>query len=552
MDDCPFHQMTVGDVLAWRARTTPDSTFLRFPDLEMSFSDVDCRVDRVAYGLVELGVGRRDHVAVMLPNSPEVVLVMFALARLGAVAVPVNIEHRGRQLRHVLATSDSTTMVVDAEYLDRVRELESELDPLPLLVVRGASEPGNHGFPGAPTPVSLSDLMSCGVSCPPERVRPSDLLAIMYTSGTTGPAKGVEVPHALALSCAVDVLDAVDGWHKRLYCPLPLFHAAGLWDGVFAALCSGTSIAVVDRFSATRFWDDVRMFDAQVALSVFSMLPILLNRPPTERDRDHPLEVFYTGKSALDPAMRERFGVRSVESYTSTEAGVPLTSPFGSWRAGSCGRVNARRFEAAVVDDEDQLLPAGAAGELVLRPRQPHVLTTGYHGMFTPTARAFRNMWFHTGDCVRRDEDGYFYFLDRMGDAIRRRGENISAFDIEAEVNAHPSVLESAAIGVPSEVGEDDVKVVVVLRPGAELDGTDLIEHCQNALPGFMVPRYTEIVASLPRTSTDKVAKHELRAAGKRGITPATWDRDRRTRVGDGARFPDPPKSDDLALEART
>jgi carnitine-CoA ligase len=293
---------------------------------------------------------------------------------------------------------------------------------------------------------------------------------------------------------------------------------------VFSALLSGGSIAVVERFSASRFWDDVRYFGAQVALSVFSMIPILMSAPPSPRDRDHPLEMFYMGKSALDEPLRERFGVRSVETYTSTEAGIATGSPYGEWRLGSCGTVHSERFDAAVVDEHDRLLSPGEPGELVLRPKQPYVITTGYYGTPEATADVFRNLWFHTGDRVWRDEDGYFYFLDRMKDSIRRRGENISAFDLECEVNTHPAVLECAAFGVPSELEDEDVKLAVVLRPGMSLTPEELVEFCAERLPKFMVPRYVELMAALPRTPTDKVAKYKLRERGDHGLTDETWD----------------------------
>jgi carnitine-CoA ligase len=374
--------------------------------------------------------------------------------------------------------------------------------------------------------VTFSSLRGRDAAQPRAGVVFSDLQAIMYTSGTTGPSKGAMVSHALALTCAYDSLNFLDRWGKTTYCPLPLFHAAGLWDGVFSALLSGGSIAVVERFSASRFWDDVRHFGAQVAMSVFSMIPILMSAPPSPRDHDHPLEMFYMGKSALDEPLRTRFGVRSVETYTSTEAGIATGSPFGEWRVGSCGTVHSERFDAAVVDEHDRHLVDGEPGELVLRPKQPYVLTTGYYGTPEATADAFRNLWFHTGDRVWRDEDGYFYFLDRMKDSIRRRGENISAFDLECEINTHPAVLECAAIGVPSELEDEDVKLAVVLRPGMSLAPEELVEFCLERLPRFMVPRYLEFLDALPRTPTDKVAKYKLRAQGDHGITEATWDRE--------------------------
>ncbi len=508
-----MESFVLGDVLRSRADSHGTEPFLRFRDGDLTFRDVDTEANRVAQGLIGMGVGKGDHVAVMLPNCPELVTVVFALARLGAVAVPVNTANRGEVLRHVLFSSDSTTLIIDEEYLERL-QLE-RLPGLTRLVVRGTPPEGM---------VSLNSLRGRDATEPRAGVVFSDLQAIMYTSGTTGPSKGAMVSHSLALTCAYDSLNYLDRWTKKTYCPLPLFHAAGLWDGVFSALLAGTSIAVVDRFSASRFWDDVRYFDAQLALSVFSMIPILMSAPPTDRDKDHPLEMFYMGKSALDEPLRQRFGVRSVETYTSTEAGIATGSPYGEWRLGSCGTVHAERFDAAVVDEHDREVPAGEPGELVLRPKQPYVITTGYYGTPEATADAFRNLWFHTGDRVWRDEDGYFFFLDRMKDSIRRRGENISAFDLELEVNTHPAILECAAIGVPSELEDEDVKLVVVLRPGKKLSHEELVEFCVERLPKFMVPRYVEFADALPRTPTDKVAKYQLRAQGDHGITDKTWD----------------------------
>lgn len=504
----------LGDVLRSRAESHATEPFLRFHDGDLTYADVDAEVNRVAQGLIGLGVGKGDHVAVMLPNCPELVTVVFALARLGAVAVPVNTAHRGELLRHVLSSSDSTTLVIDAAYVDRVPF--DRLLGLARVVVRGGGGPE-----GATT---YSSLRGRDATEPRAGVVFSDLQAIMYTSGTTGPSKGAMVSHSLALTCAYDSLDFLDRWGKTTYCPLPLFHAAGLWDGVLSAMLSGGSIAVVERFSASRFWDDVRHFGAQVAMSVFSMIPILMSAPPSPRDHDHPLEMFYMGKSALDAPLRERFGVRSVETYTSTEAGIATGSPYGEWRLGSCGTVHSARFDAGVVDGQDRLLGPGEPGELVLRPKQPYVITTGYYGTPSATAEVFRNLWFHTGDRVWRDEDGYFFFLDRMKDSIRRRGENISAFDLECEVNLHPSVLECAAIGVPSELEDEDVKLVVVRRPGASLSPRELVEYCVDRLPKFMVPRYIEFVDALPRTPTDKVAKYKLRERGDHGLTDETWD----------------------------
>lgn len=531
MRDGTLESFVLGDVLRERAESHRTETFLEFRAGEITYGEVDTMADRVAQGLAANRVRRGDHVAVMLPNCPELVYMIFALARLGAVAVPVNTAYSGEMLRHVLDSSDASTLVVDGSYADRLPPVADRVPGLTRVLVHDEARHGvsldRLGKPAA----GMSILYEHGSDPVRADVCFADLQAIMYTSGTTGPSKGAMVPHALALTCAWDSLDFLDRWGKTIYCPLPLFHAAGLWDGMMSALLSGTSIAVVDRFSASRFWNDVRHFDAQVAMSVYSMIPILLNQPPTPRDKDHPLEMFYMGKEALDEPLRERFGVRSVETYTSTEVGIATGSPYGRWRDGSCGRAHEERFSVAVVDEWDREVGPGEPGELVVRPKQPYVITTGYYGSPQVTAETFRNMWFHTGDRVWRDEDGYFFFLDRMKDAIRRRGENISAFDLESAVNLHPAVLECAAIGVPSRMEDEDVKVAVVLQPDTVLEPEDLAAFCEERLPRFMVPRYVEFVDALPRTPTDKVAKYQLRAVGDRGLTATTWDQEQRSLV---------------------
>ncbi|XVQ09950.1 AMP-binding protein [Spirillospora sp. CA-255316] len=532
-----LESFVLGDVLRSQARAHRADPFLKFRDGEITYGEVDSAADRMAHGLAALGVARGHHVGVMLPNCADFVPLIFALARLGAVAVPINIAYKGELLRHVLASSGSRWLIADAPYAERIPEVAARLPDLGLVIVRDGTAAGVPLQALGKPAVDMSVLSASanGTGEVAAGVAFSDLQAIMYTSGTTGPSKGAMVPHALALACAYDSLDFLDRWGKTIYCPLPLFHAAALWDGMLSALLGGGSIAIVERFSASRFWDDVRRFDAQVTMSVFSMIPILLGRPPSPDDRDHPMETFYMGKSSLDEALRERFGVRSVETYTSTEAGIATGSPYGEWRTGSCGQAHDERFQVAVVDEHDREVGPGEPGELVLRPKQPFVLTTGYYGDWEATTRCFRNMWFHTGDRVWRDDDGYYYFLDRMKDAIRRRGENISAFDLECEINLHPAVLECAAIGVPSELEDEDIKVSVVVRPGTDpLDPAELVAFCEERLPRSMVPRYVEFVDALPRTPTDKVAKYRLRAEGDHGLTPGTWDRETYDRKREG------------------
>ncbi len=518
-----LESLVLGSILEEKAKTLRNAPFLKFRDGELSYAEVDRQANRIAQGFAAAGVRRHDHVAIMLPNCPEFVYVIFALARLGAVAVPINLDYKGDLLAHVLNTSDAVMLVVDEPCLERFAEIEKRSPRVARLVVRWRGATKGPAMKGLAAPaLALSALFDHGDEVPRVAVRFSDLQAIMYTSGTTGPSKGVMVPHALALTCALDSnLFMAHGPGHSIYCPLPLFHAAGLWDGVLSALLSGSGIGIVERFSDSRFWDDVRYFDSSLAMGVFAMIPILLNQAPTPRDRDHPLKSFYMGKSDLDAAMFERFGVHAVETYTSTEIGIGTASPWGEWRTGSCGTAWDERFEVGIVDPEDHLLGPDQAGELVVRPKQPFVMTTGYYNFAAETSYLMRNLWFHTGDLVRRDSDGYYYFLERLKDSIRCRGENISAFEMERAINAHPAVLESAAFGILSELGEDELAVAVVLRRGETLSAPQLAAFCAEKLPAFMVPRFVEFVDSLPKTPTGKVSKYALR---DRGVTSRTWD----------------------------
>jgi len=519
MSPSELEHLVLGEILEAKATTHRLSPFLRFREGEIAFGEVNQTVNRVAQGLIAAGVRQYDHVAVMLPNCADFVYVIFALAKLGAVAVPINIDYKGELLIHVLTTSDISMLVVDEPFLDRIAAAEGSVPRLTRTVVRGRGIPKNLATAVLP----LARLFDHGNETPRTRVRFSDLQAIMYTSGTTGPSKGVMCPHAHALTCAKDSVHFMaHGPEHSIYCPMPLFHAGALWDGVMAALLSGSSIGIVERFSASKFWDDVRHFDSSLAMGVFAIIPILLNQPASERDRDHPLKSFYMGKSELDDALFGRFGVHAVETYTSTEIGIGTASPYGKWRIGSCGTAWDERFDVAIVDPEDRELGPDQAGELVVRPKQPFVMTTGYYNYPSETARLMRNLWFHTGDLARRDGDGYFYFLERLKDSIRCRGENISAFEVERAINAHSSVLECAAYGVPSELEEDELMVAVVLRPGAMLRAPDLAAWCTEKLPAFMVPRFVDFVDELPKTPNGKVAKHELR---RHGVTARAWDR---------------------------
>jgi crotonobetaine/carnitine-CoA ligase len=434
--------------------------------------------------------------------------------------VPINTASRGPQLEHILGNCGARLLMADAAVTDALVGLDAHgalegvwvLDAPPALDALA-------GHPASAPP-------QAGPAVAPEPVGPGDIAAILYTSGTTGPSKGVRCPHAQLYWWGVlvsETLGIQDG--DVLYTCLPLFHTNALTAFV-QALVSGASFVLGERFSASRFWTRIKDADADVTYLLGAMVSILLARPPEAGERGHHMRV------ALAPAtparaferFRDRFGIQLVEGYGSTETNNAIAAEHpGAGRGGYMGTVRPG-FSARVVDEQDQPVPDGVPGELLLRHEEPFAFADGYWAMPEQTAKSWRNLWFHTGDRVVREADGWYRFLDRAKDAIRRRGENISSWEVEQVLLEHPAVQSAGAFPVPSELGEDEVMVAVVLEPGAALTAEELIEHCRPRLAYFALPRYVEFVEELPLTENGKVRKQVLRA---RGVSERTWDRER-------------------------
>lgn len=515
--------LSLADVLEHRAREDGDRVFLRCDERTWTYAQARDEAARLAHGLATLGVRPGTAVCLMLHNSPEFVLTSLAIAWLGAVEVPINTAYRAELLRYQIDDAQAGTIVIHADLLPRLEAVRDGVPGLRDVVVVGDPAVGTPGH------VAFAQLAAQDEQAPRAPRGASDESAIMYTSGTTGRSKGVVVTHGHANSFALDWIDAVGfGRDDVLFTPLPLFHSIARTLGVLPTLLTGAQICVVERFSASRFWSQARAADATVVHGIFGMIPILLNQPAGPDDRAHRVRSWYIGSSALDAPFRERFGVEVIEVYGATETGIVTRFPSGGEIVpGSCGKPNDATYEVDLVDELDEPVAAGEVGEIVVRPRRPWTIMTGYFHKPEATAEAFRNLWFHTGDYGRRDESGHIYFVDRKKDAIRRRGENISSAEVEAAVNLHPAVLESAAIAVPADIGEDEVKVFLVLQPGAAVDFAEFIGFLDARLPYFMIPRYVEVIDALPKTPNQKVQKAVLRAAGTNGITEATWDRER-------------------------
>ena len=520
-------------LLAEQAQAHGDRPFLSFAlgEGELTYGDAAGTADIVAAGLAQLGVGRGDRVLLMLRNRAEFVLAWLGAARLGAVQVPINVDYRGHFLEHLANTTEASVLIVEDVFLDAVAASSERLEHLRVAVVVGESSP----LPGRIETVAFTSLLDHGSLSPPT-VAPSDTGAIHFTSGTSGRSKGAVLPHAhlhLLSERNRELLDLRPG--DTYLTELPLFHINAQMS-VYSALLVGARVRIEQRFSASGWLDRVRTSNATHTSLLGVMLSFILKQEPRAEDADNRLRRAWSVPCPPDlaGAFRERFGLEQVvTSYGSTEVGMVARRTLDA-PPGSVGRVDPDLYTARVVDENEEDVPAGEVGELLVRPLLPWTTTQGYFGMPERTLDAFRNLWFHTGDAARLDEDGNLWFVDRIKDRIRRRGENIASVDVESVLTEHPAIADAAVVAVPADEagGEDEIKAVVVAATGATLDASQVWDWCDANLPYFAVPRYVEILPELPKTPTAKVLKNELREAG---ITPGTHDRGA-SRSGGGRR----------------
>lgn len=500
----------------WAAEA-PDSPHVVWEDGEIwSFAELRRRVIAKAAGLAKLGIGQGDFVAVWLPNGREALLAFYAINYLGAVFVPFNTAYRGNLLAHVVANSGARVMIVHPDLVPRLGEIDHA--DLALLVLTTAGAAPDIGLPAT----RFDSLDGDTVPALARPIDPWDIQSVIYTSGTTGPSKGVLSSYLHMYSNAGPEAWPMVGRDDRYLCVAPIFHIGGMGPP-FVMLARGGSVAMVDNFTTDGFWDVAARTGATVVFLLGVMATFLLKRPPSPEDRTHGVKKAFMVPLTDDaPAITERFGIDVYTIFNMTEVSSPIVSEANPVRRGTCGKVRPGA-EVRLVDAHDCEVPVGAIGEMLVRTDRPFAMNSGYHRNPEATAQAWANGWFHTGDAFRRDADGYFYFVDRVKDAIRRRGENISSFEVEVEVCAHHTVREVAAIGVPSALSEDEVMVIVAPVPGHRIDPVELTAFLVERMPYFMVPRYIRVLPELPKTPSAKVLKAELRA---QGVTADTWDRE--------------------------
>ena len=453
--------------------------------------------------LAAAGIGRGDRVAILSENRLELIELWLGCAWLGAVLVPINTALRGPQLSHVLGDSGAKLLVIEPQLVDHLEYVDGAPEERWLL---------DETYPPPGKPAPRAD------------VGPGDPTIILYTSGTTGPSKGVLCPHAQWYWWAVETGDMLSVTEEDvLYTNLPLFHTNAV-NTFVQALVHGATFAIGPRFSASQFWRRLVEAEATVTYLLGTMVHILAKRDPDPDEHRHQVRVALAPATpaALHEPFESRFGIRLVDGWGSTETNFVLSCVHEGAPPGSMGGITPG-FDARVVDGDDEEVPRGAPGELVVRSDEPFAFALGYHNLPEKTVEAWRNLWFHTGDRVVRDEDGWFWFLDRIKDSIRRRGENISSYEVETVLTAHPQIAAAAVVPVPAEVGDDDVLACVVLREGGELRAEELMEFCEPRLAYFAIPRYVDFVEELPLTSNGKVEKYKLR---ERGVTESAWDRE--------------------------
>ncbi len=517
----PLAQRVIGPILAERARNDGDRPYLTYEGATFTFSEADRIARSVARGMTDLRVNRGDRVALLLPNGPEFVWAWYATALLGAPMVPINNTYTGSLLEYVLRDSGARRLVIHRDLVGVLASIATDVrHQLGWIAVVG----GLDGVALLDGPHRWLDFAALAATTGPDPEVPCDhrdIQSIMYTSGTTGPSKGVIMPNGHFFASAMVFLRALAlTTDDVLFTPLPLFHGLASRLGVLPCLMMGAHVVIAQKFSASQFWEQVCNANATVAHTIFSLPPMLKAQPPSPLERRHRLRAMYN--SNYDAEFEARFNVRVVEAYGLTETGLTIYTEWPDRRPGSCGRID-EDWDADIVDDAGLSLPAGETGELVCRPKRPSIMMEGYLNKPAETLASIRNLWFHTGDYAHRDAEGYFYFSGRKKERIRRRGENISSWEIERVVNTHPQVAESAAVAHPSPVGEDDVRLVVVLSQGATMDPLQFITWLAERLPPLMVPRYLEFVTEMPRTPSNKVEKYKLIADG---LTPGAWDRE--------------------------
>ncbi len=518
---------TTPAVLRARAARHGDRTWLEVPSTGETYTFAATLeiAERVASGLLARGHEQGDRLVIMAPNSSDHLFAWLGSSVAGMVEVPINTAYKGTFFEHQVSTVAPSAAVVSPDLVDRfVESREACATVRRVYVVASAADE---------LETALAELRAAGYEAEPfaalrsaepaalPEVRSQDLASVFFTSGTTGLSKGVMMPHAHMHLFADETVSLTRLTEADTYLSMgPLFHGNSQFLAAYPSLIAGARYVMRERFSASRWAEWVRDSRATVTNFVGVMMDFVWSQPPSEIDADNDLRCIFAAPTATyAPEFKERFGVEAfVEVFGLTETAMPIMSPYGVDRPhGAAGLLVSDWFEVRLVDPEtDEEVPTGELGELTVRPRMPFTTCAGYYGMPEKSMEAFRNLWFHTGDGLRRDADGWYYFVDRLKDAIRRRGENISSYEVEQALITLDGIQECAVVAVPADqdAGEDEVMVFVVREPGSGIGPAEVWEHADRRLPYFAVPRYVSFLDELPKTPSEKIRKAALRDIG--------------------------------------
>ncbi len=532
----PKESWVLPRVLEHQATTIGDRPFLKWEDNgpEYTFAETNRKTNQLAHGLQKVGLVKGDCAVLFMPNSLEYLLSCYALNKIGAIEVPINTAYKGSFLEHQVNISKAQTIIADLELLPAVQASIERMPTVERIVIwtRDGKLPAQLPVLGNCKVLSFQSLYSSDDSNPGIKVLPQDIGAIMFTSGTTGLSKGVMMPHAqLYLFSEIDVQTLELTGEDVYMTAFPLFHANSQLLTVYPCLIAGARCVLYERFSATQWVDRLHSSGATATNSLGVVLPFVFAQPPTPRDKTHKLRRILAAPTpyGILEEFKQRFGVTQfAEGFGQTEICCPIMTPLSlklDRPQGAAGLLIEQFFDIRLVDSEtDEEVPTGAVGELIIRHKTPWIINAGYVGMPEKASEAWRNLWFHTGDGVKRDTQGWYYFVDRLKDALRRRGENISSFEVETPIREHAAVSDVAVVAVPADMegGEDEVKACIVLNPGQSVSPEELMDWCEHRLPAFAIPRYIEFMDGFPKTPSEKIRKGVLREAG---INANTWDR---------------------------
>ena len=529
----PLEERTVGHILARQAAAYGEKPFVETIGGEtISYREIHERSNCLAHGLAAFGIGFQEPVLIMLPDTIDWLTLWCGIGKRGAIEVPINLAYRKSILRRICNDSTAKTIVIDRQYLDWLEEIAPELEFLECVVLysEDPSLRDNNILPPALGErcrvARFEDLFSNNTASFEPGPKFNDLVGIMYTSGTTGTSKGVSTTHSHSF-CYADGAGEIFYLcpDDRFYsCGLPLFHIGCQWAICYSSMIYGATVVLRQGFSNEQFWPDIIDYRCNVAFLLGAIANFIWQQAPSSQDIQNPLAK--VGMFPIIPeheAFSRRFGVELSSGYGCTENPCPMIHHFGEeFPNNQCVGFPTGRYDVRILDENDRECAPGEMGEICTRPKEPWEIFIGYWRQPEYTATVFRNLWYHTGDAGYRDKQGRFYFVDRMTDSMRRRGENISSMEVEDEINQHPEVMECAVFPVWDEHTEQEVMAVITRQPGSNLAPAGLIQFLDQRMAYFMIPRYVAFDDKIPKTPTGKMEKYKLR---EKGITQSTWDR---------------------------